>query len=150
MLPTITPTETQAWQQLEMHFMMMQATHMRELFDQDPDRFNKFSIRFEDILLDYSKNLITGETIQLLLQLAEETELKAGIEAMFKGSRINQTEDRSVLHVALRNRSNTPMLADGQDVMGDVNRVLQQINSFSTSLLEGTWKGIQENLLPTL
>jgi glucose-6-phosphate isomerase len=141
MLPTITPTETQAWQQLEMHFMMMQATHMRELFDQDPDRFNKFSIRFEDILLDYSKNLITGETIQLLLQLAEETELKAGIEAMFKGSRINQTEDRSVLHVALRNRSNTPMLADGQDVMGDVNRVLQQINSFSTSLLQGTWKG---------
>jgi glucose-6-phosphate isomerase len=141
MLPSVNPTQTSAWQKLEIHFLVMQATHMRELFEEDPNRFNRFSITYRDWLVDYSKNIITHETLALLKQLAEECELPAAIEGMFKGTKINQTENRSVLHVALRNRSNTPILVDGQDVMPDVNAVLQQMKEFSTDLLSGNWKG---------
>jgi glucose-6-phosphate isomerase len=141
MLPTINPTETQAWRKLEVHFLMMQASHMRELFEEDPDRFRKFSVQFEDILLDYSKNIITEETLQLLLELAEEVELRVSIESMFKGVKINQTENRAVLHTALRNRANTPVTVDDVNVMPDVNRVLEQMKQFSSELISGTWKG---------
>jgi len=141
MLPDINPTETKAWQKLEMHFLMMQATPMRELFEEDPDRFKKFSIAWDSLLVDYSKNSITEETMKLLTELAEEVQVDLAIEAMFKGTKINRTENRSVLHVALRNRTNTPVLTDGVDVMPEVNRALQHINSFSTALLSGTWKG---------
>src|SRR5205809_6750636 len=122
MLPKQNPTETSSWQKLEMIFMTMQATHMRELFDEDHDRFKKFSVQFEDILVDYSKNIVNDETLKLLFELANEVELPNAIAAMFKGERINQTEDRSVLHVALRNRSNTPVNVGGEDVMPQVNK----------------------------
>jgi glucose-6-phosphate isomerase len=141
MLPKQNPTETSSWQKLEMIFMTMQATHMRELFEEDHDRFKKFSLLFEDILVDYSKNILNEETLKLLLELAHEVELPNAIAAMFKGERINQTEDRSVLHVALRNRSNTPVLVGGEDVMPQVNKVLDQMKNFSDRVLTGKWKG---------
>jgi glucose-6-phosphate isomerase len=141
MLPAINPTETNAWRKLEIHFMMMQATHLRELFAEDPQRFTKFSLTLNDILLDYSKNIITEETIQLLTELATESELTTAIQSMFTGKVINQTEGRSVLHIALRNRTNTPIVVDGEDVMPLVNKALDQMREFSTRLLNGTHKG---------
>lgn len=147
MLPTINPTETNAWNRLTAHFMNMQASHMRELFQEDPKRFEKFSILFEDILIDYSKNLINEPVLKDLIALANESELAGSIHAMFSGDRINQTEKRSVLHIALRNRSNQPILVDGADVMKDVNRVLDQIKSFSSRLLSGEWKGYSQKAI---
>jgi len=141
MLPSINPTETNSWQQLTAHLLTMQATHMRELFAEDPQRFEKFKIDLNDILIDYSKNIITEETMNLLFNLAEEVQLKDSIDAMFNGDKINQTEHRSVLHIALRNISNTPIYVDGKDVMSQVNAVLDQINSFSGRLINGDWKG---------
>lgn len=141
MLPNHNPTETSAWQRLELHFLSIQATHMRELFAHDTNRFQKFSITFEDILVDYSKNMVIDEIMKELIALANEVELKDAINSMFKGEKINQTENRSVLHVALRNRSNTPVLVDGADVMPDVNKVLQQMKQFSSNVLDGSWKG---------
>lgn len=141
MLPAINPTDTSAWRKLEIHFMMMQATHLRELFAEDPQRFSKFSLTLNDILLDYSKNIITEETIQLLTELASETELAPAIQAMFTGKVINQTEGRSVLHIALRNRTNTPIVVDGEDVMPLINKALEQMREFSTRLLDGSHKG---------
>jgi glucose-6-phosphate isomerase len=125
MLPSVNPTETSSWQKLEIHFLTMQAMHMRELFEDDADRFKKFSIPFEDILVDYSKNIMTEETLRLLFELANEIELKPAIDAMYGGTAINKTENRAVLHVALRNRSNKPILVDGKDVMPEINRVLR-------------------------
>ena len=141
MFPNNNPTTTSAWPKLELQFLTLQATHMRELFSDDPERFSRLHAQFEDILVDYSKNLIVEETLKGLIDLAIETELKDAIVAMFNGMIINQTENRSVLHVALRNRSNTPILVDGADVMPDVNRVLEQMKNFSTRLLSGEWKG---------
>jgi glucose-6-phosphate isomerase len=141
MFPAINPTETTSWNKLTMHFLEMQATHMRELFAEDPTRFAKFSLQFEDILLDYSKNIISEHTVKLLAELADECQLSEAIHSMFNGTRINQTENRSVLHVALRNRSNNPVLVDGKDVMPEINTVLNQMKAFSDSLLNGHWKG---------
>ena len=141
MLPTINPVETPAWQKLEMIFLTLQATHMRELFEEDPDRFQKFSAVFEDVLVDYSKNILNQEAMNLLVGLASEVGLRQAIDAMFAGDKINRTENRSVLHVALRNRSNTVMKVDGEDVMPEVNRVLEQMRSFSERLRGGEWKG---------
>lgn len=141
MLPIVNPTETQSWRNLEIHFLSMQATHMHDLFIEDPDRFKKFHLQFNDILVDYSKNILQEETLQLLFNLAHEVELTTSIEAMFKGLKINQTENRPVLHVALRNRSNAPVLVDGVDVMPEVNRVLDQMKNFSVALQSGSWKG---------
>ncbi|MBL7858214.1 MAG: glucose-6-phosphate isomerase [Cyclobacteriaceae bacterium] len=141
MFPNHNPTETAAWQKLEMHFLTIQATHMRELFAEDANRFEKFHHTFEDILVDYSKNILTTETLKLLSELAHEVELKEAIDAMFRGEKINQTESRSVLHVALRNRSNTPVIFEGEDIMPEVNRVLDQMKKFTDSLLSGAWKG---------
>jgi glucose-6-phosphate isomerase len=141
MLSSINPIETKSWSKLELNFLTLQATHMRELFDGDAERFQKFHVGFEDILIDYSKNLITEDTLQLLVQLAHEVDLKPAIEAMFRGARINKTEGRAVLHTALRNRSNTPVMVDGKDVMSDINNVLEQMKVFSDRLLNGQWKG---------
>lgn len=141
MLPNHNPTETNAWQKLGSHFLMMQATHMRELFHDDPARFSKFNIQLGDLLFDYSKNIITEETLRYLLALANEVDLKEAINAMFRGDKINRTEHRSVLHVALRNRSNTPVYVDGEDVMPQINKVLNQVKHFSDQLLTGNWKG---------
>jgi glucose-6-phosphate isomerase len=141
MLSSIDPTETNAWTKLTAHFLSMQATHLRELFEEDANRFDKFQLKLDDILIDYSKNIVTQETIDLLIELANETELATAIEAMFHGERINQTENRAVLHTALRNRSNTPVTVDGADVMPDINKVLNQMKDFSSRLLDGRWKG---------
>lgn len=141
MLPQHNPIETAAWQKLEMIFLTLQATHMRELFHEDPERFQKFSLQFEDTLVDFSKNILNEEALRLLLQLANEVELRAAIDSMFRGEKINRTENRSVLHTALRNRSNTPILLDGEDVMPEVNRVLNQMKTFSDKLRSGEWKG---------
>jgi glucose-6-phosphate isomerase len=141
MLPAINPTETIAWKKLEMDFLVMQATHLRELFAEDPERFSKFSIEFNDILVDYSKNLISEEILEHLLELANETELPTAIHAMFSGESINQTEGRAVLHTALRNQSNKPVLVDNVDIMPDINKVLSQVKDFSTRVLSGTHKG---------
>ncbi len=114
---------------------------MREMFDEDPSRFEKFHTQFNDILVDYSKNIINEEVIKELISLAREVELKDAIDALFRGEAINQTEGRSVLHIALRNRANTPILVDDADIMQDVNKVLDQMKNFSTNLHNGTWKG---------
>ncbi len=114
---------------------------MRDLFAADSARFDKFSLRFEDILFDYSKNRITEETVGLLLDLARQARLSDAIEAMFTGQKINVTEKRAVLHIALRNRSNRPIFVDGQDVMPEVNRVLGKMRAFSDAVRSGEWRG---------
>ena len=143
MLPTINPTTTNAWSKLNEHFRQMKDTHMRTLFQDDPQRFSRFSLKFEDILLNFSKNRITEETHKLLLDLAEECKLPDAIQAMFSGKAINQTEDRAVLHVALRNRSNDPIHVDGEDVMPEVNEVLGRMKAFSEKIISGEWKGFR-------
>lgn len=141
MLPAINPTETEAWRKLTAHFLEMQAYNLREAFEQDPQRFEKFHVFFEDILVDYSKNCITEETLNLFVELAEACELRSAIDSMFLGHAINQTENRAVLHIALRNRSQSPIHVNGEDVMPEVNRVLAQMKQFSARLLSGEWKG---------
>jgi len=141
MLNRIDPAHTKAWQQLAAHFEAGQDMHMKDLFAQDGDRFAEFSRQFEEILVDYSKNRITAKTLELLLTLAEETGVPEAIEAMFSGEPINETEGRAVLHVALRNRSNDPILVDGNDVMPGVNDVLRRMEAFSNKLHAGELKG---------
>ncbi|MGC8764512.1 MAG: glucose-6-phosphate isomerase [Brevinematia bacterium] len=141
MLYKINPTKTNAWGKLEEHYKIMRKVHMKDLFRSDPERFKKFSVVFEDILVDYSKNIITEETMSLLFNLAEECRLKESIEMMFTGDKINETEKRAVLHVALRNKSNTPIYVDGKDVMPEINSVLKQMKEFSEKLISGEWKG---------
>ncbi len=134
-------TQTTAWQALTDHYFEIKDQHMRDWFAQDPDRFKRFSLQFEDLLLDFSKNRITAETVALLLDLARECGLPERIEAMFRGDRINATEGRSVLHVALRNRSNRPIEVDGEDVMPKVNAVLQRMRGFTDKVRSGAWLG---------
>lgn len=141
MLPTINFTETQAYKYLADHFIDINSKNMKQLFTEDPERFQKFTILFDDILLDYSKNRINDTTLALLVQLAKECKLDEAIKAMYSGEAINQTENRPVLHIALRNQSNTPILVDGKDVMPEVNRVLEKMKSFSDKVISGEWKG---------
>ncbi len=122
MLPKINPTNTQAWLLLTKHYDEMRNVIMKRLFNEDADRFKKFSLRFQDMLFDYSKNIITDKTMQFLLQLANDCKVKEAIEAMFSGDKINETENRSVLHIALRNFSDKPVMSDGKDVMPDVQK----------------------------
>lgn len=141
-MKNINPKNTHAWQSLTAHFAEMNKTTLSELFAQNPNRFEQLSATFADnMLIDYSKNLITDKTLALLLELAKETHLSEAMKAMFAGEKINRTEDRAVLHVALRNRSNTPILVDGKDVMPEVNRVLEQIKAFTDKVISGQWKG---------
>ena len=135
------PAETKSWHQLTMHHMDMQAVHMKELFEHDPERFRHFSLKLEDILFDFSKNILTEGTLELLYGLAREMRLEDAISKMFSGEAINETEGRAVLHTALRNRSNRPVIVNNQDVMPEINRVLGQIKSFSDKLIEGTHTG---------
>jgi glucose-6-phosphate isomerase len=141
MLKRMNPTKTASWLNLTKHFKKIKNIHMKDLFAEDPSRFNKFSILFNDILLDYSKNRITGETIKLLIELSEEIDLRDAIEKMFTGDKINETENRAALHVALRNRKNTPVYVDGKDVMPEVNAVLKKMKDFSEKVVSGEWKG---------
>lgn len=141
MLTKQNPTETQAWKRLESHYVQMREQHMEHLFASDENRFAAFSRHFEDILIDYSKNIITAETLTLLRELAEEMQVKDAIHQMFKGEKINQTENRAVLHIALRNRSNHPIQLDGEAIMPAVNAVLAHIEEFSNRIIAGEWKG---------
>ena len=141
MLDKINPTDTTAWKKLTAHYKTMKSKHMRDMFRKDPRRFSKLSLMFEDITIDFSKNILSGKTLKLLLELARECHVQDAIEEMFSGEKINETEGRAVLHAALRNRSNTPIYADGIDVMPDVNAVLEQMKSFSGKVISGEWKG---------
>ena len=141
MLPKVNPTQTQGWQKLNEHFAEINDVHMKNLFASDPERFNRFHLQFKDILVDYSKNRITDETLKLLLELAEEAGVQKAAEDMFTGKKINETENRAVLHVALRNRKNSPIYVDGQNVMPRVNAVLQKMEAFSKKIRSGDWKG---------
>ena len=141
MFPKVNPTTTKAWRKLTKHYKVLKDDSMKSLFAAQPDRFKQFSIQFEDILIDYSKNIITDETKSLLVKLAKECDLKAAIDAMFQGEIINETENRAVLHTALRNRSNKPVLTDGKDVMPEVKAVLNKMEKFCKTVISGAWKG---------
>lgn len=141
-MKNINPTQTAAWQALQKHFDEMEDVTIADLFAKDGDRFSKFSATFDDqMLVDYSKNRITEETLAKLQDLAKECDLAGAIKSMFSGEKINRTENRAVLHVALRNRSNTPILVDGKDVMPEVNAVLEKMKTFSEAIISGEWKG---------
>ncbi|WP_291068797.1 MULTISPECIES: glucose-6-phosphate isomerase [unclassified Empedobacter] len=140
-LNTINPTTTNAWNALEKHFQTIQHTSIKELFAQNANRFEEFSIQYPSLLVDYSKNRINAETIQLLVDLAKEMDVDTAIQQMFEGDVINVTEKRAVLHTALRNRSNEEVLVDGKDVMPQINEVLDQMKSFSEKVISGEWKG---------
>ena len=141
-MKNINPTQTAAWQALQKHFDEMKDVTIADLFAKDGDRFSKFSATFDDqMLVDYSKNRITEETLAKLQDLAKECDLAGAIKSMFSGEKINRTENRAVLHVALRNRSNTPILVDGKDVMPEVNAVLEKMKAFSEAIISGEWKG---------
>jgi len=134
-------TDLPAWQALEQHQREMAGVHMRDLFAQDPQRFDRFSLKMGEILFDYSKNRITEKTVALLLDLARQADVAGKIDAMFRGEKYNNTEKRAVLHIALRNRSNRPILVDGVDVMPEVNAVLAHMRAFSEEVRSGAWKG---------
>ncbi|EPY9092212.1 glucose-6-phosphate isomerase [Shigella dysenteriae] len=141
-MKNINPTQTAAWQALQKHFDEMKDVTIADLFAKDGDRSSKFSATFDDqMLVDYSKNRITEETLAKLQDLAKECDLAGAIKSMFSGEKINRTENRAVLHVALRNRSNTPILVDGKDVMPEVNAVLEKMKTFSEAIISGEWKG---------
>ena len=141
MLPKINPTDTASWKALKTHFEKMSTTHLRTLFSNDPNRFSTYSVQHDDLLVDYSKNLIDDKTMNLLLDLAKEAKLKDAIDAFFNGDKINETEGRAVMHTALRNISGKPVIIDGKDVMPQVQASLAQIKTFSDELSSGQWKG---------
>lgn len=134
-------TTLPVWQKLCQHQQSVVKLHMRDLFASDPKRFEKYSFHLDDILFDFSKHRITDETLPLLMQVAREADIEGWRDRMFAGEKINFTEDRAVLHTALRNRSNTPVYVDGHDVMPDVNAVLAQMRDFSNKVRSGEWKG---------
>jgi glucose-6-phosphate isomerase len=139
-MKNINPTQTGAWEKLSQLYQQKQEITIQSLF-QDQTRFEKYAVQWEDVLVDYSKNRIDEEVFSALLELANETGLKEAMEAMFTGEVINQTEGRSVLHTALRNRSNASVEVEGKDVMPEVNRVLDQMKSFCNQISSGEWKG---------
>ncbi|PHM61894.1 glucose-6-phosphate isomerase [Xenorhabdus ishibashii] len=141
-MKNINPSQTEAWKALQQHFEQMKNVHLRDLFEQDKGRFTAFSATFDQqMLVDYSKNRMTAETLEKLQALAQETDLASAIRSMFSGEKINRSEDRAVLHIALRNRSNTPIMVDGENVMPQVNAVLAKMKSFSERIIGGEWKG---------
>ena len=141
-MKNINPTNTQAWKALEAHQSQLAHTTIADLFKQEENRFNDYSLTFENqILVDFSKNKINQETLKLLRQLAKESALDEAVNAMFTGEKINRTENRAVLHTALRNRSNTPVYVDGKDVMPEVNAVLAKMSAFCERVISGEWKG---------
>ena len=135
------PTNSPAWQALNEHFQEIFPLQMRDMFAEDPKRFDNFSLKFNDFLLDYSKQRVSKKTMDLLISLARQSEIETWREKMFSGEKINFTENRAVLHTALRNRSNKPVLVDGKDVMPEINRVLAQMRKFSDSVRGGQWLG---------
>lgn len=144
MLKKIGPDKTKAWQNLTEHYSQIKNIHMKDLFQEDPERFSKFSIRFNNILVDYSKNRIDEQTLELLLDLANEVNLQDAINKMFAGDYINETENRAVLHTALRNRDNNPVFVDDKDIMPDINSVSDKMKDFSSKVISGQWKGFTQ------
>ncbi|NMR59325.1 glucose-6-phosphate isomerase [Pasteurella multocida] len=141
-MKNINPTTTNAWKALQQHHKTQSAVTIQQLFAQEKDRFTDYSLSFNnEVLVDFSKNNVTKETLGLLRQLAQECALSEAVEAMFSGAKINKTEDRAVLHTALRNRSNSPVLVDGKDVMPEVNAVLAKMKDFCHRVISGEWKG---------
>ena len=134
-------TQHPSWNALCDHQKALASQHMRDLFQSNPKRFEEFSLKFNDLLLDYSKHRITKETLSLLFQIARESKIEEWRDRMFSGEKINITENRAVLHTALRNRSNTPVYVDGKDVMPEVNAVLAQMREFTTKVRDGRWTG---------
>ncbi len=151
-MQNINPITTNAWKALQDHFNKNKNRTIKELFSRDPQRFNKFSVTFpqEEILIDYSKNIIDEETMKLLFDLARETKLNEAIDSMFSGEKINRTENRAVLHTALRNRSNREIFVDGKNVMDDVNAVLQKMKGFCEKVIGGEWKGYTGKQIETV
>lgn len=141
MFPKINPTDTQAWKALSNHQNQMKDVLIKDLFDQDPKRFDKMSLRLNEILFDYSKNLVTEDTMDILIKLAQECKVKEAIEAMFSGENINQTEDRAVLHTALRNFSGIPITVNGQNILPEVEATRQKMKNFCQQIHSGTWTG---------
>jgi glucose-6-phosphate isomerase len=141
MLKNINPVKTESWQKLQAHYKKIKSNRISDMFTSDPTRFEKFSLKFEDIIVDFSKNLIIDETIELLLRLAGEVFLGDAIEKYFSGDRINRTENRPVLHTALRNFSGKPVMVDGKDVMIEIREVLEKVKKFSDDIGSGRWKG---------
>ena len=133
--------QSPAWQALQSHYQSMSGVHLRELFAQDPRRFARFSLESVGLFLDYSKNRVTQETLERLFDLARQAGVETKRDAMFSGEKINTTENRAVLHVALRNQSGTPILVDGEDVMPAVNAVLDRVEAFTQAVRNGDWKG---------
>lgn len=141
-MKNINPTTTNAWKALQQHHQTQSAVTIQQLFAQEKDRFTDYSLSFNnEVLVDFSKNNVTKETLELLRQLAQECALPEAVDAMFSGAKINKTEDRAVLHTALRNRSNSPVLVDGKDVMPEVNAVLAKMKDFCHRVISGEWKG---------
>lgn len=141
MFPKINPTDTQAWKALSTHQNQMKDILIKDLFARDPKRFDKMSLQLNDILFDYSKNLVTEDTMDILIELAQECKVKEAIEAMFSGEKINQTEDRAVLHTALRSFSGKPVTVDGQNVMPEIEATRQKMKNFCQQIHNGTWTG---------
>ncbi len=150
MFPSIQPDTTAAWKKLESHYQEMKTVHMRNLFAEDPERFNRFSLCLHDLVFDYSKNIITEKTLALLVELAQECGLAGAIEAMFNGERINKTENRAVWHVALRNCFDHPMVLEGNDVMPGVRKVLEQMKDCCNSIHNGEWTGYTGRKISTI
>jgi len=134
-------TDLAIWHDLQDHYNKIANLQMRDMFADDPHRFDKYSLHFNDILFDYSKNRITDATLPLLFKLARQQKLDKKIEAMFSGEKINQSEDRAVLHIALRNRSNRPIMVDGHNVNTDVNKILDKMRDFCDAVHSGSWRG---------
>ncbi len=141
MLNNISPVSTNAWNKLKEHFESIKSEHMRDMFAKEPDRFSKFSILKNDILLDYSKNRINEKTVDLLIEFANECKLSSAIEAMFTGEKINETEGRAVLHTALRNFSDKELIHDGENILNLIRKEREKMKSFTEKLHSGEWKG---------
>ncbi len=140
-MKNINPTETKAWKVLTSHYKTLDSVHIKSLFNNDSDRKKKFTINFNDFEFDYSKNRITEETLKYLLDLAHEVDLESAIKAYFSGEKINKNENRAVLHTALRNQSNEPVLLEGKNIMIDVKDALNKMKSFTHKIVSGKWKG---------
>lgn len=140
-MKNINPTETKAWQSLTSHHKTIKSVHLKSLFNNDLDRKKKFTINFNDFEFDYSKNRITEETLTYLLELAREVDLESAIKSYFSGEKINITENRAVLHTALRNQSSEPILFEGKNIMVDVKDALDKMESFTAKIVSGSWKG---------
>ena len=136
-----TLTQYPVWQKLCQHQQLIAPLHMRNLFAEDKHRFDKYSLQFSDLLLDYSKHRINDETLPLLIQMAREANIEHWRDRMFNGEKINITENRAVLHTALRNRTSLPVMVDGKDVMPEVNGVLAHMRDFSEKVRGGEWLG---------